>query len=92
MDAKNRERQTVSTTMTKKRKQRMQMATTPAPKEHAPKPRRYSPPQCSSCTAIRPADKDYTSVYSVKRESEYTIRFCKCGYCGNTFKDTEKNG
>ena len=55
-----------------------------------PVPRRYTPPSCTVCTSLRPANTDYTSVYSVHREAGYTIRYCKCGFCGNTFKDLER--
>lgn len=54
------------------------------------KPRRYSPPQCSACTALRQPNVDYTSVYSIRRDGEYIVRYCRCGFCGNTFKDLEK--
>ena len=54
------------------------------------KPKRYTPPPCTSCTAIRPANKDFTSVYAVRREFNYTVRYCKCGFCGNTFQDYER--
>ena len=56
----------------------------------APKPKRFTPPPCTACAGDRPAGKDYTSVYAVVREIEYTFRYCKCSYCGNTFKHTEK--
>lgn len=65
--------------------------TSPPPPRPGLEPRRYAPPQCSACTAIRPAGKDYTSVYAVKRDTEFTIRYCKCGYCNNTFKDMQRN-
>lgn len=55
-----------------------------------PKPRRYTPPKCSICTAIRPEGQDFTEVYSVKREGEYTIRYCRCNFCRNTFKDSQR--
>lgn len=55
-----------------------------------PKARRYCPPACSQCTALRPTGKDYTEVYRTTREDGYIFRYCKCGYCGNTFKDSER--
>ena len=55
-----------------------------------PKARRYSPPSCSACTALRPEGKDFTEVYSTKREGEYVFRYCRCKFCGNTFKDSER--
>jgi hypothetical protein len=50
-------------------------------------PKRYTPPNCSVCTALRarPAD-NFVSVYHTRRESGYVFRYCKCGFCGNTFK------
>jgi len=57
-----------------------------------PQPKRYSPPKCSACTALRSGDDNYTEVYRTARESGYTVRYCKCRFCGNTFKDLEKVG
>jgi|GEM_PF-3439606 len=51
-----------------------------------PKPRRYVPPKCSMCTALRPSGTDYTEVYRTRYDDGYTVRHCKCGFCGNTFK------
>ena len=73
-----------------KKRQRVEHKPTPVV-ETVPQPKRYTPPHCSMCTEVRPTGKDYTSVYAVRRETEYTIRYCKCAFCGNTFKDTEKN-
>ena len=55
-----------------------------------PQPKRYSPPKCSMCTALRNTDDNYTEVYRTAREVEYTVRYCKCRFCGNTFKDLER--
>ena len=70
--------------------------TVPVPREYAPpteteiKPKRYTPPNCSACTALRPKPSDsYVSVYHTKREGDHVFRYCKCGFCGNTFKDAE---
>jgi hypothetical protein len=54
------------------------------------KPRRYVPPSCSLCTALRPKGQDFTSVYATKQIGTYIIRHCKCGFCGNTFKDSQE--
>lgn len=60
--------------------------------EESVKPRRYVPPNCSACTALRPVrTESYTEVYTTRREGEYTIRYCRCGFCGNTFKDAAKS-
>lgn len=54
-------------------------------------PKRYTPPNCSSCIALRPnADTSYVSVYHTKREGGFVFRYCKCSFCGNTFKHSEK--
>lgn len=55
-----------------------------------PQPKRYSPPKCSACTALRKSDENYTEVYRTVREKEYTVRYCKCRFCRNTFKDLER--
>ena len=53
-------------------------------------PKRYTPPNCSSCIALRPkVDTSYVSVYHTKREGGFVVRYCKCGFCGNTFKAIE---
>ncbi len=41
---------------------------------------------CTICTALRPPNTNYTRVYA----SRETARYCKCSYCGNTWKDLEK--
>lgn len=56
-----------------------------------PAPRRYSPPGCASCVGLRPEGKEYTAVYSIRREAEYVVRYCRCGFCGNTYKDIERH-
>lgn len=54
-------------------------------------PRRYVPPQCTMCTALRGDDtNDYTRVVSTQRETGLIVRYCKCGFCGNTFKALER--
>lgn len=56
-----------------------------------PKPKRYSPKNCSGCTALRPKESDnYVSVYHTRRESEFVFHYCKCSFCNNTFKDIER--
>jgi hypothetical protein len=54
-------------------------------------PRRYVPPQCTMCTELRGDDtNDYTRVVSTQRETGLIVRYCKCGFCGNTFKALER--
>lgn len=55
-----------------------------------PQPRRYVPPKCSACTSLRDTDENFTDVYRTAREVGYIVRYCKCRFCGNTFKDLEK--
>lgn len=38
---------------------------------------------CSCCTALRPADTNYSRVVSTQGR----IRYCKCTFCGNTWKE-----
>ena len=55
------------------------------------KPKRYSPPNCSQCTALRPTpESNYVNVYKTIHEAGCIVRYCKCGYCPNTFKDVQK--
>lgn len=54
-------------------------------------PKRYSPPNCSACTALRPKPEDnYVDVHTTRREDGYIVRYCKCRYCNNSFKHSEK--
>ena len=50
-----------------------------------PKPRitSYVAPPCSACSAMRPEGENHSRVMSTHGR----IRYCKCGFCGNTFKD-----
>lgn len=53
--------------------------------------KRFVPPNCSLCTELRPdTTKSYVTVYHTKREHGFVIRYCKCGFCGNTFKAPEE--
>lgn len=38
---------------------------------------------CSVCQALREPDTNFTRVYA----SRGNIRYCRCSYCGNTWKD-----
>ena len=56
------------------------------------KPKRYSPPPCTACTAIRPPNTNYTVVNGTETvdntQTEFIItRACKCQWCGNTWPD-----
>jgi hypothetical protein len=50
-----------------------------------PKPRvtSFVPRPCSSCTALREPDSNYSRVTS----TQGNIRYCKCGFCNNTWKE-----
>jgi hypothetical protein len=54
----------------------------PEAQTQQPRPRAFVPPACSQCTALRPANTNYSRVYATKE----AFRYCKCDYCGNTFK------
>jgi hypothetical protein len=43
----------------------------------------FVPQPCSCCTALRPADTNYSRVMSTQGR----IRYCKCTFCGNTWKE-----
>jgi len=79
-------------TMSKKRRPDSRIERQPdvRTEEVAVQPRRYTPPCCSICTGLRPAGTDYVSVYTTRNEGEYFIRYCRCGFCNNTFKDIQK--
>lgn len=54
-------------------------------------PKRYTPPNCSLCTELRPKPTDnYVEVHTTRREDGHIVRYCKCGFCRNTFKHIEK--
>ena len=54
-----------------------------------PKPRitSYVAPPCTACTALRPEGKNYSRVETTRGR----VRYCKCKYCGNTFKDVPQS-
>lgn len=58
----------------------------PAPKPRSPQAS-YVPPPCSACASLRPNEDNYTRVYSTTNTTNATTRYCRCGFCGNTFKD-----
>lgn len=62
-------------------------------KRHEPvKPRRttYVAPKCKSCEALS-GSENYSEVYSVRNNGKTIIRYCRCRFCGSTFKDCEKS-
>lgn len=56
-------------------------------KVEAPKPRvtSFVPRPCSFCTALREPNSNYSRVTS----TQGNIRYCKCGFCNNTWKEQE---
>lgn len=59
--------------------------------EEAVEPRKFTPPNCSMCTALRPSPEiNYVRVFTTRHESSYTVRYCKCHFCGNSFKSISK--
>jgi hypothetical protein len=46
------------------------------------KPRGFEPRHCSACTSLR---EDKTKNYSFVYHTRGKVRYCKCGYCGNTW-------
>lgn len=50
-----------------------------------PKPRvtSFVPRPCSACTALREEGSNYSRVTS----TQGNIRYCKCGFCNNTWKE-----
>ena len=52
--------------------------------------KKYIPPDCSVCVALRPdPEASYVYVYHTERQGANICRYCKCGFCNNTFKDVE---
>lgn len=56
------------------------------PKERKPRVTSFVPAPCSSCTSLREDGSNYSRVYSTHRGSGAVVRYCKCDFCGNTFK------
>lgn len=40
---------------------------------------------CTLCTALRGKDTNFTRVYATRDR----VRYCKCTYCNNTWKDSD---
>jgi len=45
------------------------------------KPREFEARACTICVGIRPMGKNYSRVYCTRGR----VRYCKCGFCGNTW-------
>jgi len=50
-----------------------------------PRSRTFTAKPCSVCQALREPDTNYTRVYA----SRGNVRYCKCTYCNNTWKDSD---
>lgn len=46
-----------------------------------PQPREFEARPCTICVGIRPHGKNYSRVYTTRGR----VRYCKCGFCGNTW-------
>ena len=44
-------------------------------------PREFEARACTLCVGVRPPGKNYSRVYS----KHGRVRYCKCGFCGNTW-------
>jgi hypothetical protein len=70
----------------KKRKQDTRLAIVQADVrtvEAVPRVSSFVPKPCSLCEARRPADTNYSRV----RSTQGRIRYCRCEFCGNTWKE-----
>jgi hypothetical protein len=54
----------------------------------SPKPREFVPRPCSACSNLRPPNTNYSRVYGHQVVVGRIIRYCRCGFCGNTYKDS----
>lgn len=50
-----------------------------------PRVRTFSAKPCTSCEALREVETNFTRVFATRGN----VRYCKCHFCGNTWKDTE---
>lgn len=56
-------------------------------KEHVAKERtrNFTAKPCPACVADRPADSNFSRVFATRGK----VRYCRCGYCGHTWKDSD---
>jgi hypothetical protein len=50
-----------------------------------PRSRTFTAKPCSVCAALREPDTNFTRVYATRDR----VRYCKCTYCKNTWKDSD---
>jgi hypothetical protein len=53
-------------------------------------PRQFVPNPCSLCTDLRPKNTNYTRVYGHAKVGGALVRYCRCDFCGNTYKQVEQ--
>ena len=53
-------------------------------------PREFAPKACSLCTQDRIAGSNYSRVYKTLRVDGVVVRYIKCGFCGNTYKQIDE--
>lgn len=47
--------------------------------------RNFTAKPCPVCVADRPADSNFSRVFATRGK----VRYCRCGYCGHTWKDSD---
>jgi hypothetical protein len=47
--------------------------------------RTFTAKPCTLCTALRGPDTNFTRVYATRDR----VRYCRCTYCNNTWKDSD---
>lgn len=47
--------------------------------------RTFTAKPCTACTSIREPDTNFTRVFATRGN----VRYCRCHYCGNTWKDSD---
>jgi hypothetical protein len=53
-------------------------------------PRQFAPDPCTLCTDLRPKNTNYTRVYGHAKVGNSLVRYCRCNFCGNTYKLVEQ--
>jgi hypothetical protein len=56
------------------------------PKPVRARSRTFVAKPCTVCEALREKDTNFTRVFATRGN----IRYCRCHYCGNTWKDWER--
>ncbi len=53
--------------------------------------RRFAPKPCTNCKELIPKNKNYSEVYSTFSRTDGTYRYCRCTFCGNTWKSFDRH-